>query len=178
MPDRTAEHLSQDRGVRTAPLRAIGVGNNVFATECFLDEIAARRGVDPVELRLQLLREVPRARRVIEEALVMSEYRRPRPGRGLGFAYLNYSGTETAGVVEIFVDRARGDIQLHNFWATIDCGIAVQPDNVAGAERKLARVRHRPRDERAHHAQGRCRSAVEFLRLQGAAHARQRHRCT
>ena len=35
-----------------------------------------------------------------------------------------------AGVAEVSVDRTTGWIKVHNFWATIDCGLPVQPDNI------------------------------------------------
>jgi isoquinoline 1-oxidoreductase beta subunit len=133
IPDRLSEGLQQSTGMRTAPLRAIGVGQNSFATEVFVDELAARQGVDPVEYRLRLLDRTPlaaRARRVIEEAARMADWGRKRPGRGLGVAYLDYSGTQLAGIAEVSVDRASGAIRVHRFWCTIDCGVAVQPDNV------------------------------------------------
>ena len=39
-------------------------------------------------------------------------------------------GSQVAGIAEVSLDRRTGQIKLHNFWCTIDCGIAVQPDNV------------------------------------------------
>ena len=60
----------------------------------------------------------------------MADWGRKRPGRGLGIAYLDYSGSQVAGVAEVSVDRATGKIRVHQFWCTIDCGVAVQPDNV------------------------------------------------
>jgi isoquinoline 1-oxidoreductase beta subunit len=71
-----------------------------------------------------------RARHVIEEAAKMADWTRKRAGRGLGIAYLDYSGTQVAGVAEVSVDRQTGAIKVHKFWCTIDCGVAVQPDNV------------------------------------------------
>ena len=47
-----------------------------------------------------------------------------------GLAYIDYSGSQVAGIAEVSLDRASGQIKVHNFWCTIDCGIAVQPDNV------------------------------------------------
>ena len=41
--------------MRTAPLRAIGVGQNCFANEVMMDEIAAKAGIDPLQFRLQHL---------------------------------------------------------------------------------------------------------------------------
>ena len=60
----------------------------------------------------------------------MSDFRRPRPGRGLGFAFVDYSGTMVAAVAEVSVDKSRGDVTVHDFWCALDCGIAVHPDNV------------------------------------------------
>ena len=116
--------------MRTAPLRAIGVGQNSFATEVFIDELAVRLGQDPLQFRLRLLDKAPRARHVLEEVARMADWGRMRPGRGLGVAYLDYSGTQLAGVAEVSINRSTGDISVHDFWCAIDVGIAVQPDNV------------------------------------------------
>jgi CO/xanthine dehydrogenase Mo-binding subunit len=55
-PHQLVEQLYRDTGVRTNPLRGIGVTANKFATEVFMDEIARKRGVDPVAFRLELLK--------------------------------------------------------------------------------------------------------------------------
>jgi isoquinoline 1-oxidoreductase beta subunit len=128
--NRLAEQLPQQTGIRTSSLRGIGFGPNKFATEAFLDEIAVRHGLDPVELRLQLLRNTPRGQAVVREVVAMSDYRRARPGRGLGFSFVDYSGTMVAAVAEVSVDKKSGAIQVHDFWLTLDPGIAVHPDNV------------------------------------------------
>ena len=130
IPDRLSEGIHTDTGMRTAPLRAIGVGQNAFAAEVFIDELAARRGMDPVQFRLQLLKSVPRAQHVIDEAAKMADWGSRRAGRGLGVAYLDYSGTQVAGVAEVSVNRQSGAIKVHRFWCVIDCGVAVHPDNV------------------------------------------------
>jgi len=130
IPNRLAEQISQETGIRTSSLRAIGVGPNKFASEVFLDEVAVKRGIDPVALRLELLKNQPRARAVVEEVARMADWGRKREGRGLGFAYCDYTGTQLAAVAEVSVERPTGKIHVHNFWCTIDPGIAVQPDNV------------------------------------------------
>jgi isoquinoline 1-oxidoreductase subunit beta len=60
----------------------------------------------------------------------MADWGRKREGRGLGFAYIDYSGSQVAGIAEVSLDRRSGQIKVHDFWCAIDCGIAVQPDNV------------------------------------------------
>ncbi len=130
IPNRLSEQLPQETGIRTSSLRGIGFGPNKFATEAFLDEIAAQHRLDPVELRLQLLKNTPRGQAVIREVVRMSDYRRARPGRGLGFSFIDYSGTMVAAVAEVSIDKSRGKVTVHDFWLALDPGIAVQPDNV------------------------------------------------
>src|SRR5207248_7245958 len=101
IPNRLSEQLPQQTGIRTSSLRGIGFGPNKFATEAFLDEIAAQQGIDPIELRLQLLKNTPRGRAVVREVAAMSDYARKRPGRGLGFSFVDYSGTLVAAVAEV-----------------------------------------------------------------------------
>src|SRR5262249_49368073 len=60
-----------------------------------------------------------------------AEWGRKREGRGMGFAFLNYSDSLVAGAAEVSLERSTGKVMLHNFWCALDCGIAVQPDNVA-----------------------------------------------
>jgi isoquinoline 1-oxidoreductase beta subunit len=89
-----------------------------------------KRGIDPVAFRLELLKNTPRARKVVETVARMADWGRKRDGRGLGFAFIDYSGSLLAGAVEVSLERASGQIRVHNFWCAIDCGVAVQPDNV------------------------------------------------
>ncbi len=124
------EQVYEDTGMRTAPLRGIGFTANKFATETFVDEIAYKRGADPVAYRLDLLSKTPRAHKVMERAAQIADWGRKREGHGLGAAYIDYSGTQIATVVEISLDRRTGKIKFHNVWCAIDCGVAVQPDNV------------------------------------------------
>jgi isoquinoline 1-oxidoreductase subunit beta len=128
--NRLSEHIAVDSGVRLASLRGIGFTANKFATESFIDESARKRGVDPLEFRLSLTRSAPRASAVIEAVAEMSNWRQRGRGSGLGIAYIDYSGTQVAGVAEIAMDRTSGEIKLKNFWVAIDPGVAVQPDNI------------------------------------------------
>jgi len=130
VPHQWVEQIYQETGVRTAPLRGIGFVANRFATETFVDEIALKHGIDPVAYRLALLKNAPRGRKVVEAVARMADWGRKREGRALGFAFLNYGGSPTAGAAEVSLDRASGQIKVHDFWCAIDCGVAVQPDNV------------------------------------------------
>jgi isoquinoline 1-oxidoreductase beta subunit len=123
--------IYHDSGVRTSSLRGIGFTANKFVTEAFLDEIALKRGVDPVQLRLELLKNTPRGRKVVERVAQMANWGQKREeGHALGFAFIDYSDSLLGGIAEISVDRTSGQIKVHHFWCTIDCGTPVQPDNI------------------------------------------------
>lgn len=131
VPNHLTELIYKDTGVRTSPLRGTGNIANRFASEGFLDEIARKQGKDPIEVRLALLTKLPRAQKVLETVAKMADWKRKRAdGRGLGVAYIDYTGTYLAGIAEVSLDRRAGAIKVHDFWCAIDVGIAVQPDNV------------------------------------------------
>jgi isoquinoline 1-oxidoreductase beta subunit len=130
VPNQLVEQIHEDTGVRTSPLRGISFTANKFAAETFLDEIAIKNGIDPLKFRLQLLGKAPRAVAVVERVAAMANWGRKVEGRGFGMAFVDYSGSQVAGIVEVSLDRSSGKIKVHNFWCAIDCGVAVQPDNI------------------------------------------------
>src|SRR3954453_862935 len=121
VPHQLVEHVYRDTGVRTNPLRGISFLANKFAAETFIDEIPWKRGIDPLAFRLELLKNTPRAYKAVERVAQMAEWGRKRDGRALGLAYIDYAGSQVAGVAEVSLDRVSAQINLHNFWCTIDC---------------------------------------------------------
>lgn len=61
---------------------------------------------------------------------IAKTWRGPEPWRRQCDDAFPYSGSHVAGIAEVSVNRSTGEIKVHNFWCTIDCGVAVQPDNV------------------------------------------------
>lgn len=127
VPAHQIEYLRQDNGLAIGFWFAVGVGYTRFAIECVVDEIASARGVDPVALRLELLKDQPRARKVIETVARMAEWDRARDGRGLGLAYSDAFGSHCAQVAEVSLNRETGEIRVHKVWCAIDPGVAIQP---------------------------------------------------
>ena len=99
--------------------------------ESFIDEIAKDQGKDPIAFRIALAEGAPRMQHLLRLVAEMSDWKRPRDGRGLGIGTMVKDDTLAAGVAEVSVDRGTGKIKVHNFWAAIDPGLAVQPRNVA-----------------------------------------------
>jgi isoquinoline 1-oxidoreductase beta subunit len=130
IPNKLAEHIVELRGARLAPLRGVGNAPNAFAIESFLDEIAVATNKTPLAIRLELCASAPRAEHLVRTVTEMANWDRARDGRGLGLAIMEKDDTLAAGVAEVSVDRSTGKIKVHNFWAAIDAGIAVQPANV------------------------------------------------
>ena len=89
------------------------------------------RGLDPIAFRLTLAEGAPRMQTLLRAVAEMSDWTRKRTGAALGVGTMVKDDTLAAGVAEVSVDRATGKIKVHNFWAAIDAGLAVQPRNIA-----------------------------------------------
>jgi isoquinoline 1-oxidoreductase subunit beta len=126
------DHVRQTDGMRLSSMRGTGNPPNAFVTESFIDELAAAHKTDPLEFRRRLLVGVPRASALLDVVAAMSNWSAARPAdRGLGLCFRNEDGTLVGMVAEVSVERKTGGIKVHNVWAAIDAGLALQPDNIA-----------------------------------------------
>ncbi len=130
IPSHLVEFAREQRGVDVGLWRAVGPGYTKLGIECLLDEVAKMKGVDPVQFRLSLLANEPRAANVIRTVAQMADWNRKREGRFLGMAYSDFWNTHCAQVAEISLNRNSGEIRVHNMWCAVDTGVAVQPANV------------------------------------------------
>lgn len=121
--------------------RAIEAVPNVFARECFVDELAAAAGKDPLAFRLDLLGpgrtvtlgqdpvDLGRLRAVLTTAAQRAGWGKPlSKGRGRGLACAHFHGTFIAEVAEVTVD-ARGRIRVEKVTVVTDCGRVLNPLN-------------------------------------------------
>jgi CO/xanthine dehydrogenase Mo-binding subunit len=128
---RIVHHLVPEVPRRVSSLRGLGAMPNVFALECFIDELAERAGEDAVEYRLRHLSD-PRGRAVIERVAAMANWSANVPqgnncGRGIGFARYKNTAAYAAVVVELEVDES---VRLLRAWCAADAGLVVNPDAV------------------------------------------------
>ena len=134
-PHRLVElHTPTDIGVPVLWWRSVGSTHNAFSTETFIDEIAASQRRDPVEYRLAHLAQAPRHRAVLTLAAEKAGWKQTlpqRPGlrRGRGVAVHESFGSVVAQVVEVAV-QPDGRYALERVVCAVDCGIAINPDNV------------------------------------------------
>ena len=128
---------------RASPLRSAHLRDPVgpqihFASESFIDELAAALNLDPIEFRLRHIKE-PRDIAVIKAAAEKAGWQsRPSPRRdqtgnkvsGRGMAYAQRNGTRVAVVAEVGIDRASGKIWARKFTVAHDCGQIINPDGL------------------------------------------------
>lgn len=128
---------------------------HVFATQCFISELAHRAGKDPLQFALALIGparridptaladpfnysesplEYPidtgRMRAVVEAAARGARWGRKLPkGHGLGLAFAYSFVSYTATVVEVAVD-AKGPVRVVSVDMALDCGPQVNPERI------------------------------------------------
>ena len=129
IPNFLAEHVITDRRSRVCAWRGVATSYTKFAAESFADELAHARGMDPLEFRMELCRENPRALGVLEAAAEMADWARPRENTALGLALAGYSSTFAAGIAEVSVDPVSGIVSVHNYWLAADAGYVLAPRN-------------------------------------------------
>lgn len=124
-----------------------------FASEQFMDELAAATGEDPVAFRLKYLT-AARDQAVVKAAAEKAGWQaRPSPQRersgdllkGRGIAYAQRAGTVVALVAEIEVERKSGRIWARRLTVAHDCGLIVNPEGLrltimGGVTQALSRV--------------------------------------
>jgi isoquinoline 1-oxidoreductase subunit beta len=116
--------------VPTGFWRGVGPNNNVFAVECFMDELARKAGKDPVEFRRSMLATKPRFLSVLNLAAEKANWGQPLPARvGRGVCVQPSFASFIATVVEAEVDE-QGEVELRRVTSVVDTGIAVNPDTV------------------------------------------------
>jgi isoquinoline 1-oxidoreductase beta subunit len=125
------EWVRSARGIDVGAWRGIAAGYTKFAIETMMDEIAALKKMDPLDYRLAMLKDAPRAANVLKRAAEMSNYKAKRNGRAVGIAYSDALNSHTAVAAEVSVDTKSGQIKVHHLWAAVDPGQVVQPKNVA-----------------------------------------------
>lgn len=118
--------------IRTSAIRALGGYTNVWAIECFMDELALSIKQDPVAFRLRHLSD-PRAIAVIQKAIDQAPWWHDRSldeeGVGRGFAYARYKNTGAWCAVAVRI-LAGTSIRVTDISVAADVGLVINPDGV------------------------------------------------
>jgi len=113
----------------TGFFRSVYSGQFVPAEELFLTAVAHRRGRDPLQLRLDLLRnsEQARLRRCIEEVAEAAVWRNVvGTGRGMGIGCMDNYGSRIAVIADVSVSPTDG-LRVHRLFVAVDVGVVVNP---------------------------------------------------
>jgi isoquinoline 1-oxidoreductase subunit beta len=110
--------------------RSVANSQDGYCNEAFMDECVRAAGKDPVQYRLAMLADNPRAQHVIQLAAEKAGWGAKRgAGQGRGFAYYDYDGTLVAQVVEATVGEG-GRVKVDRVVCALDCGQLINPDTV------------------------------------------------
>jgi isoquinoline 1-oxidoreductase beta subunit len=110
--------------------RSVGHSINGFVANSAIDELAVLGGRDPVELRRELLAGKPRHLAVLDKAVAAANYGQPlAAGHFHGVALHESFGSIVAQVAEVSVNGS--DVRVHRVTCAVDCGLAINPDQVA-----------------------------------------------
>jgi len=136
---KTTSHLLVETPFRSSWLRSPGRMQNTFANECFIDELAASAGADPLEFRLKYLNDA-RGIELLRRLAAITKWEPRAPGdknikddvatgRGISYAH-DLLTTYVGEVAEVEVNRKTGEISVQRFYITHDCGQIINPDGL------------------------------------------------
>jgi len=138
VPNQQVDYAMRNGHVPVGFWRAPGQ-QNAYYRECFVDELAAAAGKDPVEFRLAILNAGDKNRLVLEAAAKAAGWGTALPaGVHRGVAVADGFGSYAAMVAEVSVSAA-GEVRVHRIVLAIDSGHVVNPDTCrAQAESNVA----------------------------------------
>ncbi len=138
IPNLLVEYVRIQNPIPVGFWRSVGNSENAFTKESFMDELAGAAKKDPIEFRLNHLKNHTAACRVLETAAQKAGWGKPiTKGGGRGIAFHSSFGSDVAEVAEVSIDKKDGNIKVHRVVCAIDCGPYVNPAiiraNVTGA---------------------------------------------
>jgi CO/xanthine dehydrogenase Mo-binding subunit len=128
------EYADVDLPVDLGTWRSLGAAPNAFAIESAIDELARRRGIDPVELRLRNLPpEHARLAECLRRTRALAERVPLPPGAGVGRGYacgIYEERSFVAASADVRVEPATGAVRLLRMCCAQDVGLAINPDQL------------------------------------------------
>jgi isoquinoline 1-oxidoreductase beta subunit len=129
IPNIHVEYHDPGISIPTGYWRSVGLSQNTFFAESFVDELAAAAGKDPVALRRRLYAKSPRLLAVLNLAAEKAGWGTPLPaGRFRGIAAVSGFGSFNAQVAEISIQQGR--VRVHRVVSAVDCGRVINPSGV------------------------------------------------
>jgi isoquinoline 1-oxidoreductase subunit beta len=122
---------TMDVGVPILWWRSVGHTHTAYAKETFIDELLAASGKDPVAGRLALLKDHPREAGVLRAVAEAANWKGSTVGAGRARGVAVHKSFESYVAQIAEVSRGRDGLpRVEHVWCAVDCGVAVNPDNV------------------------------------------------
>ena len=130
IPSLRTEYAMRNSHVPVGAWRGVNTNQNGLYLECFMEEVAAAAGRDPLEFRRALMQKHPKHLAVLNAAADKAGWGKPLPaGVHRGIAQFMGYGSYTAAVAEVSV---KGDeVKVLRLVLSTNCGHAVNPDQIA-----------------------------------------------
>ena len=129
IPNIAIEHMPADIGVETGIWRSVGHSYTAFFTECFMDELAAQAGIEPLSFRIAMMGDAPRLARCLTVAATLGGWDGGEQGGGMGLAAHSCFGSHVALVVRLGIGDDQRPV-LEKISAAVDCGRVINPQIV------------------------------------------------
>ena len=131
VPNLLIEYAMRNTHVPVGPWRGVNTNQNAVYMECFIEEVARAAGADSLEFRRALMGKHPKHLAVLNAAAAKSDWGKPLPpGVHRGLAQFMGYGSYSAAVAEVSLS-AEGKLKVHRLVLALDCGHAVNPDQIA-----------------------------------------------
>ena len=136
-PNAVVDYVMTQTPVPLGWMRSVNALQSGFASECFMDELAAAAGKDPLEFRLHMLAndetlngwQTARMRGVLQLAADKAGWGKPlAAGHYQGIACFASFNTYAAEVVEISMEGDKP--RVHRVVGALDCGQVVNPNGL------------------------------------------------
>lgn len=128
IPNIRVDVTSTEEKVPVLWWRSVGHTHTAYSTETFIDELAAKAGQDPVDLRMKLLDGHPRWQGVLKLAADQAGWGKALPkGWGRGIAVHESFNSYVAQVAEVSVAED-GKFKVERVVCAVDCGVPINPD--------------------------------------------------
>lgn len=125
------DYAMRNTHVPVGPWRGVNTNQNGAYLECFINEVALAAGKDPLEFRRALMKNHPKHLAVLNAAADKGDWGKPPPaGVHRGIAQFMGYGSYSAATAEVSVG-ADGKIKVHRMVLALNCGHAVNPDQIA-----------------------------------------------
>ena len=130
IPNLLIDHAQRSTHVPIGFWRGVNHNQNAVYMECFIDEVAHAAGRDPLEFRRAMMKSHPKHLGVLNAAAEKAGWTTP-PAAGVfrGICQNTGFGSHCAAVAEVSVER--GKVKVQRLVIAVDCGIAVNPDQIA-----------------------------------------------